>query len=84
MDFVIAGGVESMSRAPFVIGKAEMPFQRQNEIFDTTMGWRFVNPQMRAHYGIDTMPETAKNVAEISISRGKRRMPSRIAARYGH
>jgi 3-oxoadipyl-CoA thiolase len=63
MDFVIAGGVESMSRAPFVMGKAEMPFQRQNEIFDTTMGWRFVNPQMRAHYGIDTMPETAENVA---------------------
>lgn len=63
MDFVIAGGVESMSRAPFVMGKAEMPFQRQAEIFDTTMGWRFVNPQMRARYGIETMPETGENVA---------------------
>jgi 3-oxoadipyl-CoA thiolase len=63
MDFVIAGGVESMSRAPFVMGKAEMPFQRQTEIFDTTMGWRFVNPQMRTRYGIETMPETGENVA---------------------
>jgi 3-oxoadipyl-CoA thiolase len=63
MDFVIAGGVESMSRAPFVMGKAEMPFQRQTEIFDTTMGWRFVNPQMRANYGIETMPQTGENVA---------------------
>ena len=63
MDFAIAGGVESMSRAPFVMGKAEMPFQRQTEIFDTTMGWRFVNPQMRVRYGIETMPETGENVA---------------------
>ena len=70
MDFVIAGGAESMSRAPFVIGKAEMPFQRQTEIFDTTMGWRFVNPQMRARYGIETMPETGENVArDFKISR---------------
>jgi 3-oxoadipyl-CoA thiolase len=70
MDFVIAGGVESMSRAPFVMRKAEMPFQRQTEIFDTTMGWRFVNPQMRAHYGVETMPETGENVArDFNISR---------------
>jgi 3-oxoadipyl-CoA thiolase len=63
MDFVIAGGVESMSRAPFVMGKAEMPFQRQTEIFDTTMGWRFVNSRMRALYEVETMPETGDNVA---------------------
>jgi 3-oxoadipyl-CoA thiolase len=63
IDFAIAGGVESMSRAPFVMGKAETPFQRQTEIFDTTMGWRFVNPQMRARYDIETMPETGENVA---------------------
>jgi 3-oxoadipyl-CoA thiolase len=70
IDFAIAGGVESMSRAPFVMGKAEMPFQRQAEIFDTTMGWRFVNPQMRDRYGIETMPETGENVARDSnISR---------------
>jgi 3-oxoadipyl-CoA thiolase len=70
MDFAIAGGVESMSRAPFVMGKAEMPFQRQSEIFDTTMGWRFVNPQMRARYGAETMPETGENVArDFNISR---------------
>jgi 3-oxoadipyl-CoA thiolase len=70
MDFAIAGGVESMSRAPFVMGKAEMPFQRQTEIFDTTMGWRFVNPQMRTRYGIETMPETGENVArDFNISR---------------
>jgi 3-oxoadipyl-CoA thiolase len=70
MEFVIAGGVESMSRAPFVFGKAEMPFQRQAEIFDTTMGWRFVNPQMRDHYGVETMPETGENVArDFNISR---------------
>ena len=70
MDFAIAGGVESMSRAPFVIGKAEVAFQRQTEIFDTTMGWRFVNPQMRSRYGIETMPETGENVArDFNISR---------------
>lgn len=70
MDFAIAGGVESMSRAPFVMGKAEMPFQRQSEIFDTTMGWRFVNPQMRSRYGVETMPETGENVArDFNISR---------------
>ncbi|WXL26821.1 3-oxoadipyl-CoA thiolase [Ectopseudomonas mendocina] len=63
-ELMIAGGVESMSRAPFVMGKAEHAFSRQAEIFDTTIGWRFVNPLMRAQYGIDSMPETAENVAE--------------------
>ncbi|MBX6426578.1 MAG: 3-oxoadipyl-CoA thiolase [Variibacter sp.] len=64
MDLVIAGGVESMSRAPFVMPKATEPFQRTNEIYDTTIGWRFVNPIMEKRYGIDSMPETAENVAE--------------------
>src|SRR6476619_384833 len=64
MDFAIAGGVESMTRAPFVQGKAQEPFSRTAEIYDTTIGWRFVNPLMKAQYGIDSMPETAENVAE--------------------
>jgi 3-oxoadipyl-CoA thiolase len=69
-DFIIAGGVESMSRAPFVMGKAEAAFQRSAEFFDTTIGWRFVNPKMQAKYGIDSMPETGENVAELfQISR---------------
>jgi 3-oxoadipyl-CoA thiolase len=69
-DFIIAGGVESMSRAPFVMGKAETAFQRSAEFFDTTIGWRFVNPKMQAKYGIDSMPETGENVAELfQISR---------------
>lgn len=62
-EMVIAGGVESMSRAPFVIGKAESAFKRSAEIFDTTIGWRFVNPKMSAMYGTDSMPETGENVA---------------------
>jgi len=62
-EFIIAGGVESMSRAPFVMGKAEAPFQRSAEIYDTTVGWRFVNPYMRELYGTDSMPETGENVA---------------------
>jgi 3-oxoadipyl-CoA thiolase len=62
-DLVIAGGVESMSRAPFVMGKADSAFSRNAEIFDTTIGWRFINPAMRKAYGVDTMPETAENVA---------------------
>ena len=67
---MIAGGVESMSRAPFVMGKATTPFQRQADMFDTTIGWRFVNPLMAEHFGTDSMPETAENVAELlSISR---------------
>lgn len=69
-DLIIAGGVESMSRAPFVMGKATEAFSRNAEIFDTTIGWRFVNPVLRAQYGIDSMPETAENVAvEFSVSR---------------
>ncbi len=64
IDFAIAGGVESMTRAPFVTGKAETPFQRTSETYDTTIGWRFVNPIMKAQYGVDSMPETAENVAE--------------------
>src|SRR5580700_3536610 len=63
-ELVIAGGVESMSRAPFAMGKAETAFSRSAEIFDTTLGWRFVNPLMKAKYGVDSMPETAENVAE--------------------
>ena len=67
---VIAGGVESMTRAPFVMGKADSAFSRNAQIFDTTIGWRFVNPQMKALYGVDSMPETAENVAtDYHISR---------------
>ena len=66
----IAGGAESMTRAPFVMGKAQAAFQRSAEIFDTTIGWRFVNPAMKKLYGVDSMPETAENVAdEHQISR---------------
>src|ERR1700693_1466046 len=64
MDFAIAGGVESMTRAPMVMGKATEAFSRTAEIYDTTIGWRFVNPLLKAQYGIDSMPETAENVAE--------------------
>jgi len=60
---MIAGGVESMTRAPFVMGKADSAFSRNAQIFDTTIGWRFINPQMKALYGVDSMPETAENVA---------------------
>jgi len=63
-DLVIAGGVESMSRAPFVLGKAGSAFSRQSEMYDTTIGWRFVNKLMQKQFGIDSMPETAENVAE--------------------
>ena len=63
-DLMIAGGVESMSRAPFVMPKAETAFSRANAVYDTTIGWRFVNKLMRQSYGIDSMPETAENVAE--------------------
>jgi len=67
---VIAGGVESMTRAPFVMGKADSAFSRNAQIFDTTIGWRFVNPHMKALYGVDSMPETAENVAaDFHISR---------------
>ncbi len=69
-ELVIAGGVESMSRAPFVMPKAETPFSRKAEIYDTTIGWRFVHPGLKAQYGIDSMPETGENVAaEFAIAR---------------
>ncbi|WP_026155620.1 3-oxoadipyl-CoA thiolase [Paracoccus sp. N5] len=69
-DFVIAGGVESMTRAPFVMPKAESAFSRANAVYDTTIGWRFVNPAMKAQFGIDSMPQTADNVAaDFGISR---------------
>ncbi len=63
-DLIVAGGVESMSRAPFVMAKTTEAFSRRAEIEDTTIGWRFVNPKLKAQYGIDSMPETAENVAE--------------------
>jgi acetyl-CoA acyltransferase len=70
MSLVIAGGVESMTRAPFVTGKAESAFARAAKIEDTTIGWRFVNPLMKGKYGIDSMPETAENVAQdFNVSR---------------
>ncbi len=70
ISFAIAGGVESMSRAPFVMGKADAPFARNQKLEDTTMGWRFINPLLKQLYGTDTMPETAENVAaEFGISR---------------
>ncbi|RUR30332.1 3-oxoadipyl-CoA thiolase [Vreelandella andesensis] len=70
MELALAGGVESMSRAPFVMGKAESAFSRSQKIEDTTIGWRFINPLMKKVYGVDSMPETAENVAEqFTISR---------------
>jgi len=69
-ELMVAGGVESMTRAPFVMGKAQEAFSRSAEIFDTTIGWRFVNPRMKAAHGIDSMPETAENVAQdFQVSR---------------
>src|SRR3981081_2197067 len=70
IDFAVAGGVESMTRAPFVMGKAAEAFQRSNETYDTTIGWRFVNPLMKQQYGVDSMPETGENVAqEFQVAR---------------
>src|SRR4051812_8284696 len=70
IDFAVAGGVESMTRAPFVQGKAQEAFSRSSEIYDTTIGWRFINPLMKAQYGVDAMPETGENVAQdFQISR---------------
>ena len=70
IDFAIAGGVESMTRAPLVMGKAAEAFQRSAEIFDTTIGWRFINPLMKAQYGVDAMGETGENVAaEYQVAR---------------
>jgi acetyl-CoA acyltransferase len=69
-ELILAGGVESMTRAPLVMGKAETAFQRHAEVQDTTIGWRFINPLMKAQYGVDSMPETAENVAaDYGISR---------------
>ena len=79
---MIAGGVESMSRAPFVMPKAESAFSRANAVYDTTIGWRFVNQLMKEQYGVDSMPETAENVAaDFKIEReAQDRMALRIAA----
>jgi acetyl-CoA acyltransferase len=88
-DVVIAGGVESMSRAPFVMPKADAAFSRDAQIFDTTIGWRFVNPAMKARHGIDSMPETGENVAaQFRIARADQdrfalRSQQRTAAAYG-
>ena len=69
-DLIIAGGVESMTRAPFVMPKSEGPFSRNNAVYDTTIGWRFVNKKLKSEFGIDSMPETAENVAEeFQVSR---------------
>jgi len=69
-DLIVAGGVESMTRAPFVMPKADGPFSRSNAVYDTTIGWRFVNQKLKAEFGIDSMPETAENVAEeFQVSR---------------
>jgi 3-oxoadipyl-CoA thiolase len=83
-ELVLAGGVESMSRAPFVMPKAGVAFSRENAVYDTTIGWRFVNPKMKAQYGIDSMPETAENVAqEFNISRADQdAFAMRSQARY--
>jgi acetyl-CoA acyltransferase len=87
-ELVIAGGVESMSRAPFVMPKADTAFSRQAEIFDTTIGWRFINPRMRSRYGVDSMPETGENVAaQFNVSREDQdkfalRSQQRTAAAY--
>ena len=85
MSLAIAGGVESMSRAPFVMGKATAAFSRAAEVFDTTIGWRFVNKAMKARYGTHSMPQTADNVAEdFDISRADQdAFAARSQARYG-
>src|SRR5690606_22965335 len=70
MELAIAAGVESMTRAPYVMGKAETAFGRAQKLEDTTLGWRFVNPMMKAQYGVDSMPVTADNVAaDYGVSR---------------
>ncbi len=87
-DLMIAGGVESMSRAPFVMPKADAAFSRQAEIYDTTIGWRFINPVLRAQHGVDSMPETGENVAaEFAVGREDQdkfalRSQQRTAAAY--
>jgi len=83
-ELMIAGGVESMSRAPFVMAKADAAFSRDAQIYDTTIGWRFVNPRMQKQYGIDSMPETGENVAaEFGVSREEQdRFALRSQQRY--
>ena len=87
-DLIVAGGVESMSRAPFVMPKADAAFSRTAEIFDTTIGWRFINPRLKAGYGVDSMPETGENVAaDYHVSREAQdsfalRSQQRTAAAY--
>jgi 3-oxoadipyl-CoA thiolase len=87
-EVVVAGGVESMTRAPFVTPKADAPFSRSAEIYDTTIGWRFVNPRMREQYGTDSMPETGENVAaQFNVARADQdrfalRSQQRTAAAY--
>ena len=89
-ELMIAGGVEGMSRAPFVMPKADSAFSRSNSVFDTTLGWRFVNSQMKAQYGIDSMPETAENVAnDFGVARADQdafaqRSQQRYAAAHAH
>ena len=83
MSLVIAGGVESMSRAPFVMAKPAAAYARDLAWADTTLGWRFVNPRMQAQYGIDSMPETAEHVAAGTASPARIRIGSRCAASSG-
>ena len=84
MSLAIAGGVESMSRAPFVMGKATTAFARNPEIFDTTLGWRFINPLLQKQYGTDSMAETAENVAEdYKVDRARIRTSSRFGRSRG-
>ncbi len=82
MEFAIAGGVESMTRAPFVMGKAGEAFSRSAEVYDTTLGWRFINPLMKAQYGVDSMAETGENVAEEFqvVAQGSGRVCAALAA----
>ena len=89
-ELMIAGGIEGMSRAPFVMPKADSAFSRSNSVFDTTLGWRFVNKQMKVQYGIDSMPETAENVAaDFGVARADQdafalRSQQRYSAAYAH
>jgi 3-oxoadipyl-CoA thiolase len=78
IDLAIAGGVESMSRAPFVMGKAETAFARTSTIEDTTIGWRFINPAIKAQYGVDSMPETGENGRQATTRRKSSRCGCRV------
>src|ERR1700709_2373481 len=83
IDFAIAGGVESMTRAPFVMGKAPEAFSRSADIYDTTIGWRFINPLMKAQYGVDAMPEAGENVAEEFPAASADQAPVAIPPQHG-